>query len=491
MNKKSIFVSVLISLFIVAIYAVSEFYTVAVRDAYRAYQVYLNGEELGLISNRNELYTLINNEQQEIKDMYNVDYVYPPDGLDIIEVNTFNDNFLKTNEIYEKIENLDNFTIKGYIITIKSVDDEGKTVTKVINVLDKNIFNDAIKKFILSFITEEEYNKYINGNRSIDDIGEVIEDMKFIDNITIKEGFISVKDKIYTDVDSLAQYLLFGPDASMESYKVKVGDTIASISEQYQINSQEFLVANPEYKDENALLVVDSTVNVTLIDPIMTLSYTKYEISENTTPYTVNTVTDKNRPAGFSEITKDGVNGITLIHASYNVSNGQRSTEVDIHHKTVIREMVPQELTVGQRWGNGNQVINKGNFTYPTYYPYVITSPFGWRSHKMHEGIDISGTGFRSPIFSVSDGVVVEVAYRNTDGNFVIIEHENNIYSQYAHLYQSLVKVGDHVSKGEQIGEMGESGLAYGVHLHFGISIGWPWHGQHDFKNPALYINFR
>ena len=272
MNKKSIFVSILISLFIIAIYAVSEFYSVVVRDANRAYQVYLNGEELGLISNRNELYTLINNEQQEIKDMYNVNYVYPPDGLDIIEVNTFNNDFLKTNEIYEKIENLDNFTIKGYIITIKSEDDEGKIVTKVINVLDKNIFNDAIKKFVLSFITEEEYNKYINGNRTIDDIGEVIEDMKFIDNITIKEGFISVKDKIYTDVDSLAQYLLFGPDASMESYKVKVGDTISSISEHYQINSQEFLVANPEYKDENALLVVDSTVNVTLIDPVMTLS---------------------------------------------------------------------------------------------------------------------------------------------------------------------------------------------------------------------------
>lgn len=486
MNKKSIIVTTLISIIIVALYLVNESFINITTEASKAYAVYLNGEELGLIASRDDLYSHINREQQEIKDKYDVLNVYPPNGLDIIEVNTFDDRYLDIEDIYTKIETVDSFTIKGYIATIKP--SEGEEIK--INVLDKEIFTSAIKRFILSFVTEEEFNKYIAGNRTITEIGDVIEDMSFAESITIKEGLISVKDVIYTDVESLTQYLLFGPDAKMESYKVKRGDTIASVSEDYQLNPQEFLVANPQYKDNSVSLVLDDVVNVSLVNPVITLEYTKYEINKNETPYTINTTVDSTKPWNFSEPTKDGVNGITLIHDSYKVVNGVQSSEVTIHLKNVIREMVPQEVTVGKKWGYGSQVITRTDWTYPTYYPYVVTSPFGWRGGQRHLGIDISGTGFRSPIFSVADGEVVEVAARKVDGNFVIIRHDGEIYSQYAHMYQSLVKVGDQVKKGQQIGEMGASGVASGVHLHFGVSKGWPWHGNFDFQNPNAYIRF-
>ena len=490
MNKKSIIVSSILTLLIVVLYFINEKYEINKIEATDVYEVYLDGEEIGKISSKDDLYDLINNEQKTIKDTYNVSYVYPPSGLKIIKTKSYDNNYTDVKNIYKKIEDLNNFTVKGYIITIKDADKKEINI----KVLDQEIFNTAIKNFVLSFINNDQLTKYNAGNRSINEIGSIISSMEFLESITVKEGYISVDENIFTDSDTLSQYLLFGPDAKMDSYVVKTGDSIASISEENQISTQEFLVANPKYSSETALLTVGSTVNVTLINPLLNLSYNVYEINEIETPFSSETIVDNTKPSDYSEITKSGVNGLTLVHATYNVGNGVASNEATIKIQEVIREMVKQEVTVGRKtrpsYISGNYV-NVSGWGYPTNYPFMLTSPFGWRGKKLHSGVDISGTGFRSPIYSVADGTVVEVSYRNTDGNFVIIQHENNIYTQYAHLNRATVKEGDQVTKGAQIGEMGESGLAFGVHLHFGVSIGWPFHGSYSFQNPLNYIRLR
>ena len=497
MNKKSKFITIILSILIAFLCLLNEKYDYSFDEACQGYQIYLDGKEIGLIQDENELYNLINDEQQNIKDKYNVDYVYPPDGIDIIKVNTFDDDYMKVEDIYQKIENADDFTIKGYIVKIKSTDKEKEDI--IINVIDRNVFEGALKKYVLSFITEEELNNYNEGNRSISDIGSVIENMAFDESITIKEGYISVKEKIYTDALSLSQYLLFGPDAQMDTYTVKTGDSIESISEENKMNPQEFLIANPKYKSENSLLAVGSSVNITIIDPVITLTYDVYEINENITPYTTaDAVVDNTKESSYKELTRAGVNGITLVHSSYQVINGERSTGVEIKESKVIREMVEEQYTVGKK--SGGYYYKTSGWGYPTEYPFVITSSFSWRWGKHHDGIDISGSGYRSKIFAVADGVVVEVDYRAKDGNFVIIEHENNIYTQYAHMYQALVTVGQSVRKGDQIGEMGNTGYVVpaptksnplaGTHLHFGVSIGHPFHGSYAFQNPTRYINF-
>ena len=342
MNNKSKVITAILSILIIVLYFVNEKNDYKFDEASKAYQIYLDGKEIGLIKDENELYSLINKEQQNIKDQYGVDYVYPPDGLDIVETKTFDENYIGVEEIYEKIENADDFTIKGYIITIKGEDKEKQNI--VINVLDKKVFEDSLKKYVLSFVTEDELNNYNNGNRSINEIGSIIENMYFNETITIKEGYVSVKNKIYTDSESLSQYLLFGPDAKMDTYTVKSGDSIASISEDNKMNPQEFLIANPKYKSEDAMLAVGSLVNITIINPIITLTYSVYEINENITPYTTeNPVVDNTKEPSYKELTRVGVNGITLIHSTYEVINGERSTGVEIKDRKVIREMVQEQ----------------------------------------------------------------------------------------------------------------------------------------------------
>ena len=103
------------------------------------YQIYLDGEKIGIIDNKEELYTLINEEQVEIKDNYNVDQVYPPNGFTIEKYTTYNDNITTVSEIYNKIKNEKDFTIKGYTITIKNKDQN--IAPKYIYVLDKKVFD--------------------------------------------------------------------------------------------------------------------------------------------------------------------------------------------------------------------------------------------------------------------------------------------------------------------------------------------------------------
>ena len=84
-------------------------------QAKKVYQVYLNGNKLGLIENREELYALINEEQKDIKEIYNVSDVYPPNGFIIKEYQTYNKNVVSAKEIYEKIKIKKILLLKGIL----------------------------------------------------------------------------------------------------------------------------------------------------------------------------------------------------------------------------------------------------------------------------------------------------------------------------------------------------------------------------------------
>ena len=88
MNTFNKFMGVVITFFISIIVFFMGVKVKAEGNPNNLYQVYLNGEVIGLIENKQELLDLIDKEQASIKEKYNVDKVYPPDGLDIQDVIT-------------------------------------------------------------------------------------------------------------------------------------------------------------------------------------------------------------------------------------------------------------------------------------------------------------------------------------------------------------------------------------------------------------------
>lgn len=503
MKTKDIIITLILSITIVILYIVNEYTKVELEYADTAYQVYLNGEIIGLIENEDALYNLINEEQQTIKNEYNVDSVYPPNVFEIVETKTFDTNYATPESIYKMIEERDDFTIKGYTITIRYneedyYEEEEVPEAFVINVLDVDVFNEAIKSFILAFVSLEDYNDFMNGEiKELTDIGQVINNMYFQEQIMIKEAYISVNDKIYTDSAELAQDLLFGVDAEMDTYEVQAGDSIDSISEDFDLNPQEFLIANPTYRSEDVMLNIGESVNVTLLDPIVTFIYDVYRIEESVTPYSKQTVTDNTKEYGYSEVTQAGITGLSLNYETYQVKNGEQSSQINILNTVTVRSVVDEITTVGpKRPGISGSYVNlSGEWGWPTNQPSVITSRYSMRRGKLHEGIDISGTGYDSPIYAIADGTVVNVSpacsscYQWSNGNYVVVRHDNNIYSAYLHLSGFNVSVGQTVRKGDIIAYMGNSGFVTGIHLHLGLYEGEPFAGGYTRSlNPLTTI---
>lgn len=126
---------------------------------------------------------------------------------------------------------------------------------------------------------------------------------------------------------------------------------------------------------------------------------------------------------------------------------------------------------------------------FPFVWPTVrsgtpnITSGFGFRPDPFnekklsyHAGIDIAGSP-GDPVFATADGIVVEVGiwgpgetgFANDYGNYITIRHKYSFETRYAHLSKILVTMGEHIKRGDKIGEIGETGMATGPHLHYEI----------------------
>jgi murein DD-endopeptidase MepM/ murein hydrolase activator NlpD len=130
---------------------------------------------------------------------------------------------------------------------------------------------------------------------------------------------------------------------------------------------------------------------------------------------------------------------------------------------------------------------NNCNFVAPLQSP-VVTSNFGWRNGKNHNGIDLDLEVW-DPVAASFDGMVRISLFHPGYGRVVIIRHYNGLETLYAHLHRLKVKTGDIVEAGQTIGLGGSSGTSSGSHLHFEVRYkGKPLNPKHliSFKKNEL-----
>ena len=122
----------------------------------------------------------------------------------------------------------------------------------------------------------------------------------------------------------------------------------------------------------------------------------------------------------------------------------------------------------------------KGILIWPT--KGTLTSGFGNRNGRRHEGIDIAAPK-GTPIKAAAAGEVVFSGWGPTGyGKMVILEHKNNLTTVYAHNSKILVKKGARVKQGQRISLMGSTGRSTGPHLHFEVR------NDTEPKNPIKYL---
>jgi murein DD-endopeptidase MepM/ murein hydrolase activator NlpD len=126
-------------------------------------------------------------------------------------------------------------------------------------------------------------------------------------------------------------------------------------------------------------------------------------------------------------------------------------------------------------------VAQKAPFDMPVKSAFRFTSGFGQRWGRAHKGTDFAAP-YGTPIYSTADGVVISAGWGSGYGRLIKIQHDFGIETRYAHLAKIRVKVGDRISRGQRIGDMGSTGRSTGNHLHYEIRVGG------TAVNPMTYI---
>lgn len=144
------------------------------------------------------------------------------------------------------------------------------------------------------------------------------------------------------------------------------------------------------------------------------------------------------------------------------------------------------------KWTATDKIIRNTKITYPTPYAGNYQLNDCGEGCGSHPAVDIK-TLRDTPVYSIANGMVVKAAYSSTWGNYVVIEHQNvpnpvspsqttTLYSSYSHLDQLFTSEGVTVTKGQVIGEVGDTGTATTYHLHFQMeTANSPWHPYWPF----------
>lgn len=128
-----------------------------------------------------------------------------------------------------------------------------------------------------------------------------------------------------------------------------------------------------------------------------------------------------------------------------------------------------------------------GMFVHPCPGYVRISSEFGTRKHpisgvtKLHNGIDLAAPA-GTPIYAAYNGTVVAASYTAAMGNYIMIDHGDNLYTIYMHCSKLFVSTGQVVVAGDHIAAVGTTGSSTGNHLHFTVRN----NGQ--YENPRNYF---
>ena len=154
-----------------------------------------------------------------------------------------------------------------------------------------------------------------------------------------------------------------------------------------------------------------------------------------------------------------------------------------------IAKRKQKNTNLGFALGTASKVVNQGGFIWPVPGFSRISSNFydteGRRS--MHGAIDIAGSGGRSiygaNVVASGSGTVIKVTHSNAGyGNNIVVDHGNGMSTRYSHLSAIAVSNGQKVSRGQVIGQVGNTGFSTGPHLDFTFMV------NGIKQNPLSYV---
>jgi murein DD-endopeptidase MepM/ murein hydrolase activator NlpD len=244
-------------------------------------------------------------------------------------------------------------------------------------------------------------------------------------------------------------------------YTVQSGDCVGCIAQKFDLPIQLIYENNPWIKNDQ--IKVGDVMDLTMLQPALSVKVIEKQMEQIDVPFETVYEIDDNLRMGVIQPIKPGLNGLKQVVFHVTKVNGYI-----VEEEAVDEWMIAEPIAALAR--KGTKVIlgeGSGKFAWPVLSAR-ITSSYGIRWDKLHKGIDIVYTNKK--IIAADHGEVI-FAGNNKDGygNKIIIDHKNGYRTVYAHLSKMNIARGKIVQKGDLIGNMGATGNATGVHLHFEI----------------------
>lgn len=307
------------------------------------------------------------------------------------------------------------------------------------------------------------------------------ETVEFVNEVTCDKGGLYLSDSIVDEQEIIDRFTSLKTIATY--YTVQEGDSHSLISDKLNLTMTELEALNPGFA--NSTLYVGDQIKCNADVPYLAVAVTRIEEYNSPVPYTTIYKEDNLLYTGNQRVTTKGVNGTDLVTARVSYVNGVETKRI-ILDSVRISDPVTEVIAKGTKPVTGyysSASASYGKFIWPVDGGYISEYTYWDGGYYGHMGIDIAAP-YGTAIFAGDSGKVVHSGWYYNYGYTVIIQHPSGLSTLYAHCSKLNVSVGEYVSQGQMIAQIGSTGYSTGNHLHFEVRNG-------SIKyNPIKYLDF-
>ncbi|WP_168123303.1 M23 family metallopeptidase [Paenibacillus sp. HB172176] len=455
------------------------------KNTFPFYHVYQNGEEIGTVGSPEDVEQLIASETQQLQEanpdvnmeLETGDLTYERDNAFKAEPAT--DNTLKELEAAFTSHAVGvEVKVDGKLIGIvKDQETADSILERVQSKYAPELVADVAKKSksvsTLSYSSEGgETEKSTASASAAPDLtkpGTVVTDVAFVEAVEMDDV-----DANPTDIEAAEDVYkkIITGSTKPTKYTVQAGDCIGCIAQKFDISPQVIYENNDWIEDDK--ITVGDVLDLTVLQPELTVKTTENLVQLEAIAPPIEVKKNDTMRVGQSKTIQAGVDGQQRLTYKVEKENGYVVSE-ELINQEVLKEAVPEIIEKGTLVIKG---VGSGKFIYPIKN-HKISSTFGWRWGRQHNGIDMTGS---KSVMAADAGVVTYAGYDKSRGNYIILDHQNGFETYYEHLSSFKVKKGEKVEQGDVIAIMGNTGNSTGTHLHFEI------HKNGVIYNPLKYL---
>lgn len=403
------------------------------------YTVMVEDKIVGTVATKSEYYEVLDEVKTEVEEISDIEFAPKAEVFNVEIISK--DDFTEKEELIDNIKATSEEMAEAFIIT-----SDGKFVA-ALNSFDEA--NALVESYLEKFKTDENT------------------EVSYATEVKVEAGHAPKNEVL--DFESAQEKFFLG---ECILHIVSEEETTQSIAELYTV-SEEKLIADNEVSE----LAAGTTLKVYTEKPIIPIKTVEHIDGEIDIPYEIIEKEDSTIYEGQKRIETKGVCGKKYLNAYITRVNGI-ITQENIIKSEEITSPTAEVVMVGTKTPPPS--VGTKEFIMPA--SGRLSSTFGRRWGRAHEGIDIAATT-GTKIVASDNGVVIEAGFKNNGyGNIVKIDHQNGFITYYAHCSKVYVNEGDVVAKGDRIAAVGNTGRSTGPHLHFEIRENGTPH------NPFNYI---